>query len=60
MNQPLHADNVGASLSYCTPPNYDNLQFIGAIANARPSDIFHPGFALNPEVNIHSEIKLVI
>ena len=34
--------------------------FIGAIANARPSDIFHPGFALNPTINQLPEIKLVI
>ena len=34
--------------------------FIGAIANTRPSDIFHTGWALNPSVNIHTELKLVI
>ena len=34
--------------------------FIGAIADSRPSDIFHTGFALNPNVNIFPEIKLVI
>ena len=60
MNIPLADDSIGAALYYSTPPNYENLLFIGAIANARPSDIFHPGFALNPLVNVHSEIKLVI
>ena len=60
MNQPLQNDQLCACLSYCTPPNYDSMQFIGAIANARPSDIFHPGFALNPHVNVFPEIKLVI
>ena len=34
--------------------------FIGAIANERPTDIFHPGFALNPNVNMCSEFKLVV
>ena len=47
-------------MSYSLPPNYDALTFIGVIANARPSDTFHPGFALNPEVNVLSEIKLVV
>ena len=60
MNQPLGGADMGAALYYSTPPNYQNLIFIGAIANARPSDIFHPGFALNPDVNVHREIKLVI
>ena len=60
MNQPLASADVGAALYFSCPPNYDSVTFIGAIANARPSDIFHPGFALNPNVNIHSEIKLVI
>ena len=52
--------DCGAALYYSLPPNYDSLIFIGAIANERPSDIFHPGFSLNPNVNCHHEIKLVI
>ena len=51
---------MGATLSYSLPPNYDTMIFIGAIANTRPSDIFHPGFALNPHVNQMTEIKLVV
>lgn len=62
-------------LYYSTPP-YENLQFIGAIANTRPrcsfshltniwtnisdSDIFHTGFPLNPHVNEQKEIKLIM
>ena len=42
------------------PPAYDGMIFIGAIANARPSDVFHPGWSLNPLVNVCSELKLVI
>ena len=53
-------DTYGAALYYSYPPLYDSLLFIGAIANARPSDIFHPGFALNPTVNTLPEIKLVV
>ena len=51
---------MGAALYYSYPPMYNTLNFIGAIANERPSDIFHTGFALNPEVNTQSEIKLVV
>lgn len=51
--------SFAAALYYSTPP-YDNLFFIGAIANSRPSDIFHTGFSLNPTVNIHPEVKIVV
>ena len=60
MNSPLADENMGAALYYSTPPLYDGLHFIGAIANARPSDIFHPGFSLDPAVNTKSELKLVL
>ena len=53
-------NNCGAGLYYSLPPHYNSIEFIGAIANERPSDIFHPGFALNPSVNVLPEIKLVI
>lgn len=59
MNQALNDQSMGAGLYFSTPP-YTGLQFIGAIANARPSDIFHTGWALNPNVNTLSEIKLVV
>ena len=48
-----------ASLYFSTYP-YQNLEFIGAIANERPSDIFHTSWSLNPSVNILPEIKLVV
>ena len=60
MNSPLQDDTVGATLSYSSPPDYSGITFIGAIANARPSDIFHTGWALNPNVNQLAEIKLVL
>lgn len=48
-----------ASLYFSIPP-YEILEFIGAIGNERPSDIFHTGWALNPLVNVQFELKLVI
>ena len=36
------------------------MTFVGAIANARPSDIFHTGWSLNPNVNVHPELKLIV
>ncbi len=45
---------------YFSPPPYENLEFVGAIANERPSDIFHTGWSLNPSVNLLPELKLVL
>jgi hypothetical protein len=47
-----------ATLYFSTYP-YQNLEFIGAIANERPSDIFHTGWSLNPSTNTLGEVKLV-
>ena len=60
MNTPLQDASFGATLSYSTPPDYSTLTFIGAIANVRPSDIFHTGWSLNPNVNQLTELKLVV
>ena len=59
MNVPIADDSQGATLSYSTPPEYSGMTFIGAIANMRPSDIFHTGWALNPNINQLAELKLV-
>ena len=68
MNQPLPDPNFGgkqtcfsfvASLYFSVPP-YENLEFVGAIGNDRPSDIFHTGWSLNPMVNVLPELKLVV
>eukprot|EP00347_Sterkiella_histriomuscorum_P024532 403330782 len=59
LNQPLGNDQVAASLYFSVPP-YEGLEFIGAIADQRPSDIFHTSWSLNPLVNIHQELKLVV
>lgn len=50
---------MGACLYFSVPP-YQGLEFIGAIANARPSDIFPTNFALNPNVNTLQELKLIV
>ena len=60
MNQPLADDQTGAVLYYSSPPEYSGMQFIGAIANSRPSDIFHTGWSLNPDVNTLPEVKLIV
>ena len=60
MNAPLANDQTGAALYYSSPPDYSGMTFIGAIANERPSDIFHTGWSLNPNVNTLPEIKLVV
>ena len=60
MNTQLQDGTVGASLSYSLPPDYSGLVFIGAIANVRPSDIFHTGWSLNPSINQLSELKLIV
>ena len=55
----LPSQEVGAALYFSTPP-FDGKEFIGAIANTRPSDIFHTGWALNPTVNTLESIKLIV
>ena len=61
LNTPIEDEAFGASLYISKPPHETpELDFIGAVANQRPSDIFHTGWAVNPSVNIHSSIKLVV
>ena len=45
---------------YYSPPPYTALEFIGAVANTRPSDIFYPGFPLNPDINNLINIKIAL
>eukprot|EP01017_Pseudomicrothorax_dubius_P016714 TRINITY_DN1891_c0_g2_i1.p1 TRINITY_DN1891_c0_g2~~TRINITY_DN1891_c0_g2_i1.p1 ORF type:complete len:187 (+),score=42.20 TRINITY_DN1891_c0_g2_i1:98-658(+) len=52
-------DGFGGSLYYSIPP-FENLEFIGAVGNLRPSDIFSTNFALNPNTNELSTLKLVL
>ena len=46
-------------LYYSVPP-YDNLNFLTAVANGRPSDIVNTSFQLNADVNTKEAIKVVV
>ena len=48
-----------ASMYYSLPP-FETLEFIGCIANSRPSDIFYTGWSLNPVVNMYNSIKICV
>lgn len=50
-------DDCCASLYFSIPP-YENIQFIGCVANLRPSDIFYTGWTLNPLVNQLEQLKI--
>lgn len=52
-------EGMAAALSFTLPP-YTNIEFLGAIANTRPSDTFNTSWALNPEVNTQTNVRLLI
>jgi hypothetical protein len=52
-------EDCAASMYYSLPP-FETLEFIGCVANARPSDIFYTGWSLNPSVNMYEQIKLCV
>ena len=52
-------DDYGAAMYFSTPP-YETLQFLGVVANPRPSDIFYTGWSLNPNVNCFESIKILV
>jgi hypothetical protein len=56
MKKEVYALLVG--IYYATPTQ--GISFLGAIANARPSDIFNTGWSVNPNVNVHSVIQLAL
>jgi hypothetical protein len=55
----LIPDEYCASIYFSIPP-FENLQFIGCVANLRPTDIFYTGWALNPLVNTYEQIKICV
>lgn len=57
--QELIPEGYGAAMYFAIPP-FENLQFIGCVANQRPSDIFYTGWGLNSDVNIHTVVKLCV
>jgi hypothetical protein len=52
-------DDCTASLYYSLPP-FETLEFVGCVANQRPSDIFYTGWSLNPLVNMYEQIKICV
>ena len=42
-----------AVLYYSLPP-FNDIEFMGAVANARPSDTFSTKFGLNPDIIVVS------
>lgn len=52
-------DDFCASIYFSIPP-FENLQFIGCVANNRPSDIFYTGWTLNSSVNLYEQIKICV
>ena len=71
VNEPKNINNIGLFLQEAIPEGfgaamyfsvapYINLQFIGCVANSRPSDIFYTGWSLNTEVNCLKSIKVCV
>jgi hypothetical protein len=52
-------DNIALGFYYSIPP-YTDLQYLGAVSNGRPSDIFSTGFPLRPEIANLQTVKLCI
>ena len=52
-------NGYGAGLYFSVPP-FDSLEFIGCVANQRPSDIFYTSWSLNPRVNCCQQIKICV
>ena len=48
-----------AACLYCAY-GQNEFEFLGAIGNARPSEIIATNFSINPNINIKTEVQLVI
>uniref|UniRef100_A0A7S3UHH5 Hikeshi-like domain-containing protein n=1 Tax=Oxyrrhis marina TaxID=2969 RepID=A0A7S3UHH5_OXYMA len=46
--RPVPSDTVGLGIYYTATT--DGATFVGALSNARPTDIFSPGWPLNPDI----------
>jgi hypothetical protein len=58
LTQPI-PDDYAAALSYSLPP-FAEVEFIGAVANQRPSDILHTSWSFNPSVNSQPFLRLLV
>lgn len=52
-------NDFGAAMYFSLAP-YTELQFLGCVANQRPSDCFYTGWSLNPEIQNNATIKLCV
>jgi hypothetical protein len=52
-------DNIALTLSFSVPP-YTDIQYLGAIWNNKPSDIFSTGFPLRSEMASIPSVKLCL
>jgi len=52
-------EGYAAALSYSKPP-FQAIEFLGAIANERASDIFHTAWSFNPELQGVEVVKLLV
>ena len=58
LEQPL-TEGYGAALYFSAYP-FTDLQFIGCVANQRPSDIFYTGWSLNPDISNTTPLKICV
>ena len=52
-------DNIALCLYYSAPP-YTSLQYVGAVYNNHPSDIFSTGFPLLPDIAELPSVKICL
>jgi hypothetical protein len=52
-------DDMAAAIYFSVPP-FESIQFLGCVANQRPSDVFYTGWSLNPGVNQFDQIKICV
>ena len=57
LEEPL-PEGYGAAMYYSLYP-YKESQFLGCVANLRPSDVFYTGWSLNPEIT-NDLVKLCV
>lgn len=52
-------EEYGAAIYFSCPP-FEDLQFLGCVANQRSSDIFYTGWSMDSNVNCHNIIKICV
>ncbi|KAF4668353.1 hypothetical protein FOZ61_006592 [Perkinsus olseni] len=54
--RPVPSDTVGLGVYYTATT--DGATFVGALSNAKPTDIFSPGWPLNPDIAIMPAVRI--